>query len=171
MPQISVSSKMLAGKVLVALLVTTTVWSTAQVYNGTCGCPMVKSESFHEGRIPAIITEWTCMQTGAPCGACLERAPISTVSTCIMCLCLFPIYHLSFENSFVNWLGFWMLDTPGILEEWILWCIEGTSLSTPIAFACRLKSGEFNRLRHFLKTFCKKEWSLEIWDWEHCFCI
>ena len=108
MPQISVSSKMLAGKVLVALLVTTTVWSTPQVYNGTCGCPMVKSESFHEGRIPAIITEWTCMQTGAPCGACLERAPISTVSTCIMCLCLFPIYHLKIVSS-IDWaFGCWI---------------------------------------------------------------
>ena len=102
MPKISFSSEMLVGKVLVALLVTTTVGSTELVYNGTCGCPMVKLDSFHEGRIPAIITEWTCMQTGAPCGACLERAPISTVSTCIMCLCLFPIYHSSFENSVVN---------------------------------------------------------------------
>ena len=89
MPKISFSSKMLVGKVLVALLVTTTVGSTELVYNGTCGCPMEKLDSFHEGRIPAIISEWTCLQAGASCGACLESAPISTVNTWTICLCLF----------------------------------------------------------------------------------
>ena len=74
---------MWVGKALIFLLATANVskvFSNEQVF-GTCGCAMERMDSFHESRIPAIITEWTCLQAGSTCGAGLERAPVSAVST------------------------------------------------------------------------------------------
>ena len=81
---------MWVGKVLIFLLATANVskvFSNEQVF-GTCGCAMERLDSFHESRIPSMITEWSCLQAGSICGAGLKRAPASAVS--IRIVCIFP---------------------------------------------------------------------------------
>ena len=113
--------KMLERKVLVVLVlsvVMTTFLSSGQILSGICGCPVERSISVHENRIPVRITEWKCHQPGITCGVSMERAPLSTVTNYLTQNSI-TFFKTSgcFSFSVNNWLDYWMLVIPGRWEN------------------------------------------------------